>query len=217
MIHPTHYYLPYCLPLYLRTCHPPPSPSLSPPPRPPPSQLNKEKLRSVRPVFQADGGTVTAPNSSSLSDGAAALVLISGRKVRELGSVKVLARIRGFADAALEPERFTIAPALALPKAVARAGLAVASSSDGMDRVDYWEVNEAFAVVALANMARLHLDPSKVNVFGGAVAIGHPLGCSGARILATLISVLQQRGGKVGAAGVCNGGGGASALVLELV
>jgi acetyl-CoA C-acetyltransferase len=115
-----------------------------------------------------------------------------------------------FADAAREPERFTIAPALAIPKAIQRAGLTASE-------IDYYEINEAFSVVALANLQLLKLDAAKVNVFGGAVALGHPLGCSGARILATLVSVLKQKGGKVGVAGVCNGGGGASALVLEVL
>jgi acetyl-CoA C-acetyltransferase len=175
------------------------------------SNLNVEKLRAIRPVFVTDGtGTVTAPNSSPLSDGAAAIVLISGAKAMELG-INVLAKIRGFADAAREPEWFTVAPALAVPKALKHAGLA------SVDDVDYFELNEAFSVVALANMKLLNLNADKVNVFGGAVAMGHPLGCSGARIIATLISVLQQKQGKIGCAGICNGGGGASALVLELI
>lgn len=175
------------------------------------ANLNVEKLRSVRPVFVTDGtGTVTAPNSSPLSDGAAALVLISGAKAMELG-IPVLAKIRGYADAAREPEWFTVAPSLAVPKALKHAGLS------SINEIDYIELNEAFSVVALANMKLLNLDPAKVNVFGGAVAMGHPLGCSGARIIATLISVLRQKQGRLGCAAVCNGGGGASALVLELI
>ncbi|KAJ3091763.1 erg10, acetyl-CoA C-acetyltransferase [Quaeritorhiza haematococci] len=172
------------------------------------ANLNKEKLRSVKPAFQADG-TVTAPNASTLSDGAAAIVLISGEKARALG-ITPIARIRGWADAAREPERFTTAPALAIPKAIRHAQLPDASA------IDYFEINEAFSVVSLANMKLLNLDASKVNVHGGAVAMGHPLGCSGARIIVTLINVLKQKGGKVGCAGVCNGGGGASAMVVEL-
>lgn len=172
------------------------------------ANLNEAKLRSVKPVFKADG-TVTAPNASTLSDGAAALVLISGAKAKELG-IKVLARVRSFADAALEPERFTIAPSLAVPLAIQRAGLE-------KDQVEYYEVNEAFSVVALANMKILGLNPEKVNVFGGAVSMGHPLGCSGARIIATLLSVLKNKNAKIGCAGVCNGGGGASAIIVELV
>ncbi|KAI3659454.1 hypothetical protein MP638_004516, partial [Amoeboaphelidium occidentale] len=168
--------------------------------------LNVEKLRSVKPVFEANG-TVTAPNASNLSDGAAALVLMSGRKVAELG-LKPLAKIRGFADAAKEPERFTTAPSLAIPKAIKDAGL---TEKD----IQFYEINEAFSVVALANMKILGLKSDNVNIFGGGVSIGHPLGCSGARIIATLISVLKHKGAKYGVAGVCNGGGGASAFVIE--
>ncbi|KAI3630561.1 hypothetical protein MIR68_011996 [Amoeboaphelidium protococcarum] len=172
------------------------------------ANLNEDKLRSVKPAFKSDG-SVTAPNSSTLSDGAAAIVLISGEKARQLG-VKVLAKICSFADAAQEPERFTTAPALAIPSALARAGLS-------KDQVDFFEVNEAFAVVALANIKLLNLDPAKVNVYGGSVSMGHPLGCSGARIIATLLSALQNNQKKIGCAGVCNGGGGASAIVIERV
>ncbi|KAJ1547836.1 erg10, acetyl-CoA C-acetyltransferase [Cladochytrium tenue] len=171
--------------------------------------LNIEKLRAIKPAFVTDGtGTVTAPNASPLSDGASAVILVSAAKLAELG-LKPLATIRGFADAAREPEWFTVAPVLAAPKALARAGVSLAD-------VDAIELNEAFSVVALANQKLLDLDPAKVNCFGGAVALGHPLGCSGARIVATLISVLRRNGGKIGLAAVCNGGGGASALVIEL-
>ncbi|RID43549.1 hypothetical protein BRARA_I00403 [Brassica rapa] len=167
------------------------------------------KLRKLRPSFKENGGTVTAGNASSISDGAAALVLVSGEKALQLG-LQVLAKIKGYGDAAQEPEFFTTAPALAIPKAIAHAGL---ESS----QVDYYEINEAFAVVALANQKLLGIGPEKVNVNGGAVSLGHPLGCSGARILITLLGILKKRNGKYGVGGVCNGGGGASALVLELV
>ncbi|KAJ3279089.1 erg10, acetyl-CoA C-acetyltransferase [Borealophlyctis nickersoniae] len=170
--------------------------------------LNESKLRAVKPAFQPADGTVTAPNSSTLSDGAAAVIVVSAAKLEELG-LKPLAIIRGWADAAREPERFTVAPALAVPKALAHASLPI-------DSVDYFEVNEAFSVVALANTQILNIDPAKVNAFGGAVALGHPLGASGARIVATLINVLKQKGGRIGVAGICNGGGGASAIVVEL-
>ncbi|KAI8810594.1 Thiolase, N-terminal domain-containing protein [Cladochytrium replicatum] len=171
------------------------------------SNLNEEKLRSVKPAFQSDGA-VTAPNSSTLSDGAAAVVLVSGSKLKQLG-LTPLAKIRSFADAAREPERFTIAPSLAIPKALSLAHLDASA-------IDLFEINEAFAVVAVANCKLMGLDRAKVNVNGGAVAIGHPLGCSGARIIVTLLAALRRTGGKVGAAGVCNGGGGASAMVVEL-
>ncbi|KAJ3109704.1 erg10, acetyl-CoA C-acetyltransferase [Phlyctochytrium planicorne] len=172
--------------------------------------LNEEKLRGVKPVFVTDGtGTVTAPNASTLSDGAAAVILVSKSKLLALGLTPI-AKVRSFADAAQEPEWFTIAPSLAVPKALARANIT-------KDAVDAFELNEAFAVVGIANTRILGLAPEKVNQFGGAVAIGHPLGCSGARIIATLISVLKQKGGKIGCAGICNGGGGASAIVVELV
>ncbi|KAI4968678.1 hypothetical protein ZWY2020_046008, partial [Hordeum vulgare] len=166
------------------------------------------KLRKLRPSFKENAGTVTAGNASSISDGAAALVLVSGQKAQELG-LQVLARIKGFADAAQAPELFTTTPALAIPKALSNAGLESSS-------VDFYEINEAFAAVALANQKILGIPSEKINVHGGAVSLGHPLGCSGARILVTLIGVLREKGGKVGVAGVCNGGGGASALVLEL-
>ncbi|CAN7080069.1 unnamed protein product [Brassica oleracea var. botrytis] len=172
-------------------------------------KFDAAKLRKLRPSFKDNGGTVTAGNASSISDGAAALVLVSGEKALQLG-LKVLAKVKGYGDAAQEPEFFTTAPALAIPKAIAHAGL---ESS----QVDYYEINEAFAVVALANQKLLGITPEKVNVNGGAVSLGHPLGCSGARILITLLGILKNRNGKYGVGGVCNGGGGASALVLELV
>ncbi|KAH9745363.1 Acetyl-CoA acetyltransferase cytosolic 1 [Citrus sinensis] len=172
-------------------------------------KFDPAKLRKLRPSFKENGGTVTAGNASSISDGAAALVLVSGEKVLKLG-LQVIAKITGYADAAQAPEMFTTAPALAIPKAISNAGLEAS-------QVDCYEINEAFAVVALANQKLLGLNPDKVNVHGGAVALGHPLGCSGARILVTLLGVLRQKNGKYGVGGVCNGGGGASALVVELV
>lgn len=165
-----------------------------------------EKIPSLRPVFDKEG-SVTAANASTMNDGASALVLVSKEKMEELG-LKPLARIRGFADAATDPLWFTTAPALAIPKAIKHAGI---STSD----VDFYEINEAFSAVALANQKELNLDPSKLNVYGGAVSLGHPLGASGARIIATLNSVLHQEAGSIGVAGICNGGGGASAIVLE--
>jgi len=168
--------------------------------------LNESKLRGMRPAFKSDG-SVTAPNAAPINDGAAAVVLMSEAKVKELG-VKPIAKILGWGDAEREPERFTVAPALAIPKAIRHAGL---TESD----VDYYEINEAFSVVALANLKLLNLDADKVNVYGGSVAIGHPLGCSGARIVSTLTSVLSEKKAKIGVAGICNGGGGASALVIE--
>ena len=167
-----------------------------------------EKIRTLRPVFDKEG-TVTAANASTLNDGASALVLMSSEKAVEL-SLTPLAKIISYADAAQEPEWFTTAPSKALPVALTKAGL---TTND----IDYYELNEAFSVVGLANMKILDLDARKVNVNGGAVSLGHPLGSSGARIIVTLINVLQQNGGKVGAAGICNGGGGASAMVIELV
>lgn len=169
--------------------------------------LNVDKLKAMRPAFIPNGGTVTAPNAAPLNDGAAAVVLMSEAKVKELG-VNPIAKIRGWADAAREPERFTIAPALAIPKAIKHAGL---TEKD----IDFYEINEAFSVVALANIKLLNLDPETVNVFGGSVAIGHPLGCSGARIITTLTTVLREKKAKIGVAGICNGGGGASAIVIE--
>jgi acetyl-CoA C-acetyltransferase len=168
--------------------------------------LNVDKLKSMKPVFKPDG-TITAPNAAPINDGAAALVLVSEAKLKELG-LKPVAKILGWGDAEREPERFTVAPALAIPKAIKHAGL---SDKD----VDFYEINEAFSAVALGNMAQLGLSADKVNVYGGSVAIGHPLGASGARILSTLISVLHEKGAKIGCAGICNGGGGASAIVIE--
>lgn len=165
-----------------------------------------EKIPELKPVFQKDG-TVTAANASTMNDGAAALVLMSKEKAVELG-IKPLAIIKGFADAAQAPEWFTTAPAKALPKAIAKAGL---KQSD----IEFYEINEAFSAVALANNKELGLDASRVNVNGGAVSLGHPLGCSGARIIVTLIHVLKQNNAKYGAAGICNGGGGASAMVIQ--
>lgn len=170
--------------------------------------VRMDKISSLRPAFTKDG-TVTAANSSTINDGAAALVLMSEKKAKEL-ELTPLATVKGYADAAQEPKWFTTAPAKALPKALDKAGV---SLSD----VDYFEFNEAFAVVGLANMKILELDDSKVNVNGGAVSLGHPLGCSGARILVTLINVLKQNNAKLGAAAICNGGGGASAMVIESV
>lgn len=166
-----------------------------------------DKIPQLRAVFTKEG-TVTAANASTMNDGAAALVLMSKEKMEALG-LTPLAKINGFADAAHEPDRFTTAPAKAIPIALDRAGCSI-------DDVDVFEVNEAFSVVSLVNNKLLNLDPSKVNVNGGAVSLGHPLGASGARILVTLIHALKQKNGKVGAAGICNGGGGASALVLEV-
>ena len=168
--------------------------------------IKLDKVSKLKPAFQKDG-TITAANASTINDGAAALVLMSGEKVKELG-IKPIAKIKGFADAAQEPEKFTIAPAKAIPKALSKAGL---TAKD----VDYFEINEAFSIVSLANNKLLELDPKNVNVYGGAVSLGHPIGCSGARILVTLTSVLKQKGGKIGAIGICNGGGGASSIVIE--
>jgi len=167
-----------------------------------------EKISTLRPVFDKEG-TITAANASTLNDGASALVLMSAEKAAEL-KLTPLAKIVSYTDAAQEPEWFTTAPAKALPIALEKAGISTAD-------VDYFELNEAFSVVGLANIKILDLDPAKVNVNGGAISLGHPLGSSGARIIVTLINVLQQNGGKVGAAGICNGGGGASAMVIELV
>ncbi len=168
--------------------------------------VKMDKIASLRPAFSKDG-TVTAANASTINDGAAALVLMSREKADELG-LEVLASIKSFADAATEPIWFTTAPAKALPKALDKAGLAI-------DKVDYFEFNEAFSVVGLVNMKILGLEDKNVNVNGGAVSLGHPLGCSGARIIVTLLNVLKQNNGKIGAAAVCNGGGGASAMIIE--
>ena len=172
------------------------------------SNVMRDKVASLRPAFTKDG-TVTAANASTLNDGAAALVLMSEEKAAQLG-LKPLARIAGFADAAHEPEWFTTAPAKAVPLAAKRAGIAVSD-------IDFFELNEAFSVVGLVNIDLLGITPAQTNVHGGAVALGHPLGASGARILVTLIHVLQDRQARYGAAGICNGGGGASAMVLERI
>lgn len=168
--------------------------------------VKMEKIPTLRPVFQKEG-SVTAANASTLNDGASALIICSKEKAEELG-IKPIAKIVSYADAAQEPEWFTTAPSKALPIALKKANL---SASD----VDYWELNQAFSVVGLANIQKLGLDAAKVDVNGGAVSIGHPLGNSGSRIIVTLINVLKQNGGKIGAAGICNGGGGASAMVIE--
>ncbi len=172
------------------------------------SNVSFDKIPGLRPAFTKDG-TVTAANASTINDGAAALVLMSESKASELG-LKPLAYIKSYADAAQEPKWFTTAPAKALPIALAKAGI---SKED----VDFFEFNEAFAVVGLANMKILDISDAKTNIYGGAVSLGHPLGCSGARIVATLLSVLIQEKGKLGAAAICNGGGGASAIVLETI
>lgn len=170
--------------------------------------VKMDKIPNLRPVFSKDG-TVTAANASTLNDGASALILMSSEKAKELG-LKPLAVIRGYADAAQEPEWFTTAPAKALPKALHKANL-------NLDDISFFEFNEAFAIVGLANMKILGLDDKKVNVHGGAVSLGHPLGNSGSRIIVTLINVLEQNNAKYGAAAICNGGGGASAIVIEKV
>jgi len=167
-----------------------------------------DKVPQLRAAFTKDG-TVTAANASTLNDGAAAMVLMSAEKAKSL-NLKPLAKIIGYADASQEPKWFTTTPAKALPKALARAGISI-------DQVDFFEFNEAFSVVALANMKLLGLTDKNVNVNGGAVSLGHPLGCSGVRILVTLLSVLKQNNGKIGAAAICNGGGGASAVVVERI
>jgi acetyl-CoA C-acetyltransferase len=171
-----------------------------------PFNVKFEKIPSLKPAFQKDG-TVTAANASSMNDGAAAMILVSEEKLKQLG-LKPLARILSYADAEQAPEWFTTSPAIAVPRAVQKAGLK-------MGDIDYWELNEAFAVVGIENSNRMDLDPSKVNIHGGAVSLGHPLGCSGARILVTLLYILKQQKAKYGAAGICNGGGGASAMVIE--
>lgn len=171
-------------------------------------KVKLEKIPTLQPVFQKEG-TVTAANSSTINDGASALILMSKRKALSLG-LSPIAKILGFADAAHDPIWFTTAPALAIPKAIENAGLA---ASD----IDYYEINEAFAAVAIANQQKLDLSIDRLNVWGGAVALGHPLGCSGARIIATLHSVLETNNSNIGVAAVCNGGGGASAIVIEKV
>jgi acetyl-CoA C-acetyltransferase len=173
-----------------------------------PSQVKFDKIPALRPVFKKDG-TVTAANASTLNDGAVALVLMSAEKANALG-IKPIARILAYADAQQAPEWFTTAPAKAIPLALQRAGISLAE-------VDFFEINEAFSVVSIANNQALQIDATKVNVNGGAVAIGHPLGASGARIVQSLLTVLEQNQGKIGVAGICNGGGGASAIVVELI
>jgi acetyl-CoA acetyltransferase family protein len=172
------------------------------------TNVSLDRIPSLNAVFTKDG-TVTAANASTINDGAAAMVLMSEEKAISLG-LKPLAYIKGYADAAQEPKWFTTSPAKAIPKALEKAGLSI-------DNVDYFEFNEAFSVVGLANAKILGLDNDKVNVNGGAVSLGHPLGCSGARIIVTLLNVLEQNNGKVGAAAICNGGGGASAIVIERI
>jgi acetyl-CoA C-acetyltransferase len=173
-----------------------------------PWNVKFDKIASLKPAFGKEG-TVTAANASTMNDGAAAVVLMSKEKAEELG-IQPIAIIRGYADAEQEPVQFTTTPSIAVPKAVKRAGLELSD-------IDFVELNEAFSVVGIVNTKKMNLDQAKVNVNGGAVSLGHPLGCSGARIVVTLLNVLKQRGGKYGAAGICNGGGGASAMVVELV
>jgi acetyl-CoA C-acetyltransferase len=167
-----------------------------------------DKIPSLRPAFDKEG-TITAANASTLNDGASALILASEEAVQKYG-LQPIAKIVSYADAAQEPEWFTTAPSLAIPKALEKAGLTTAD-------IDFWELNQAFSVVGLANIKILGLDPAKVDVNGGAVALGHPLGNSGSRVIVTLLNVLKQNGAKRGAVGICNGGGGASAMVVELV
>lgn len=171
-----------------------------------PFNVKFDKIPTLNPAFIKEG-TVTAANASTMNDGAAALVLMSAEKAVELG-LKPIGRIKGYADAEQAPEWFTTTPSLAVPKAVSKAGLT-------MNDIEYWELNEAFAVVGIENSRRMKLDPAKVNVNGGAVSLGHPLGCSGARIIVTLLHVLKTNKARYGAAGICNGGGGASAMVIE--
>jgi len=170
------------------------------------TNVKMEKIPALRPVFDKEG-TVTAANASTLNDGASALILMSKEKMEELGATPI-AKVVSYADAAQAAEWFTTAPSLAVPKALKKANLT-------NDDIDFWELNQAFSVVGIANTKELGLDPAKVDVNGGAVALGHPLGNSGSRIIVTLINVLKQNGGKLGAAGICNGGGGASAMVIE--
>ncbi|MCZ2222279.1 MAG: acetyl-CoA C-acyltransferase [Chitinophagales bacterium] len=172
-----------------------------------PFNVKFDKIPELKPAFSKEG-TVTAANASTMNDGAAALVLMSKEKADELG-IKPIAIINSYADAEQAPEWFTTTPSLAVPKAVSKAGLKISD-------IDFFELNEAFSVVGIVNCQKMNLPSEKVNVHGGAVSLGHPLGCSGARIIVTLINVLQQNNGKVGAAGICNGGGGASAMVISL-
>jgi acetyl-CoA C-acetyltransferase len=172
-----------------------------------PKNFNESKTKTLRPAFKPKDGTVTAANASPLSDGSAALVLVSEAELKAR-NLKPIAKILGWGDAAQNPSKFTTAPAIAIPKALKHAGIS-------QDQVDAFEINEAFSVVALANMKLLNLSEDKVNLHGGAVALGHPLGGSGARIVTTLLGVLRETKGKIGVAGICNGGGGASAIVVE--
>ena len=169
-------------------------------------KVNFENIPTLKPSFHKVG-TVTAANASNINDGAAAMLLVSGEKLKELG-LKPLARIVSFADASQAPEWFTTTPVKAINKALAKAQLKVSD-------MDYSEINEAFSCVALANQRDLGLSPDRLNVWGGAVALGHPIGCSGARITVTLNSILHRNNGRYGVAGICNGGGGASAIILE--
>jgi acetyl-CoA C-acetyltransferase len=171
-----------------------------------PYNVKFDKIAQLNAAFTKEG-TVTAANASTMNDGAAALILMSGEKVKELG-LKPLAKIISYADAEQDPKWFTTTPALAIPKVLAKANLS-------KEQIDYFEFNEAFSVVGIVNTQLLHLDPLKVNVNGGAVSLGHPLGCSGARIVVTLLHVLHQNEGRYGAAAICNGGGGASAMIIE--
>ena len=165
-----------------------------------------DKVETVKPAFDKNG-TVTAVNASKINDGAAVMILMSKSKMESLG-LKPIAKVVSYADSEQDPDWFTTAPSVAIPAAVKRAGLT-------MDQIDFYEINEAFSVVALANLQELKLDASKVNIYGGAVALGHPIGGSGARIACTLLSVLKNKNGKYGVAGICNGGGGATAVVFE--
>jgi acetyl-CoA C-acetyltransferase len=170
--------------------------------------VKMDKIPSLRAAFTKDG-TVTAANASTINDGGAALILMSADKAKEL-NITPIAKIKGYADAAHEPKWFTTAPAKALPKALAKANIS-------LDDVDYFELNEAFSIVGLANMKILNITDDKVNVNGGAVSLGHPLGVSGARIVIALTSILKQKNAKIGAAAICNGGGGASAVIIERI
>ena len=170
------------------------------------SKVVFEKIPSLKPVFEKDG-TVTAANASSLNDGAAAIILMSKAKADKLG-LKPIAKLLGFGEAAQEPKWFTTSPSISIPKALKNAGITA-------DKVDFYEINEAFAVVSIANNQKLNLDLKKVNIWGGAVSLGHPIGCSGARIVVTLLNVLKKNNTKIGVTGICNGGGGASSLVIE--
>ncbi|HWJ92422.1 MAG TPA: acetyl-CoA C-acyltransferase, partial [Flavisolibacter sp.] len=173
-----------------------------------PWNVKFDKVSSLKPAFGKEG-TVTAANASTMNDGAAAVVLMSKEKADQLG-IRPVAILRSYADAEQEPTWFTTTPSIAVPRAVEKAGL-------NMKDIDYVELNEAFSVVGIVNTKKMNLDPKKVNVNGGAVSLGHPLGCSGARIVVTLINVLKHNKGRIGAAGICNGGGGASAMVIENV